>query len=101
MEYRPVRVSASLRLDAGELDYLGPFLDFVHNEPTKFGGRHRHWNGAQIRKLCLHLGVGEPRVDLLVELFNDLVRRVPGGADPLPASSLISGQKISHSRNVR
>src|SRR5262245_5673145 len=44
MEYRPDSGSASLRLDAGRLDHLAPFLGFVGDQLAKVGrgaGKHR------------------------------------------------------------
>jgi hypothetical protein len=37
------RLSASVRLDAGELDHLGPFLRFVGDELSEVGGRAATW----------------------------------------------------------
>ena len=45
----------SLRLDARELDHLGPFLGFGCNESAKVGGTKNHWDGADI---------AEPRPDV-------------------------------------
>src|SRR5262245_1349136 len=41
-----VRIAGSLRLDAGRLDHLGPFLGFVGNELAKIGGRARERRAA-------------------------------------------------------
>ena len=45
-------------------------------------GKHR---AAQVGEPRLDLGIGEGRVDLLVELVDDLGGRVPGRADAEPA----------------
>src|SRR5262245_57562035 len=90
-----------LGLNVRRPDHLAPLFSFVRNEPTEFGGSPRHWNGAQICKLCFYVGVGEASVYLLVELLNDLVRRVLGRTYPLPATGLISRQKLSHGRSIR
>ena len=47
-----------------------------------------------------HLGIGEARVDLLVELVDDLGRRVPGRADAEPSARLVARHEIAHGRNV-
>src|SRR5262245_61936870 len=42
------RQARSLRLDARELDHLGPFLGFGCNESAELGGAKNHWDGADI-----------------------------------------------------
>src|SRR4051794_23906836 len=64
--------TGSLRLEAGELDPLAPFLGFVCYELSEVGGRARQQRAAQISKPRLDLGIGKPSVDLLVELVDDL-----------------------------
>src|SRR5262245_38957090 len=61
--------SASFRLDAREFDHLAPFLRFVGDELAKVGGREREHVATQVGKPRLHLGIGEGRIDLLVELL--------------------------------
>ena len=58
---------ASVRLDARELDYLGPFLGFVGDEVSEIGDRHRHWLGAEFAKPRLDLRFHEAGVDLFVQ----------------------------------
>jgi len=58
----------SLRLDVGSPDHLGPFLGFVGDELTKIGRRARKHRAAQVGKTRLEFGIGESRVDVLVEL---------------------------------
>jgi hypothetical protein len=66
---------ASVRLDAGELDHLRPFLGFVGDELAKVGGREREHVATQVGKPRLDLRIGEASVDLSVELVDDLGRR--------------------------
>src|SRR5262249_3836381 len=70
-----VRIAGSLRLDAGRLDHLGPFLGFVGNELAKIGGRARERRAAEVGEPCFHVRVCEGRVDLFVEFLDDLGRR--------------------------
>src|SRR5262249_5333767 len=58
----------SVRLDAGELNHLAPLLRFVGYELSKVGRRAWKRGGAQVGKPRLHLGIGEGRIDLFVEL---------------------------------
>src|ERR1035438_8936790 len=70
----------SIRLSTGELYHLGPLLGFVGDQLSKVGGRARKCRAAQVGKPRFHLGIGEARIDLLVELFNDLGGCVLGRA---------------------
>jgi hypothetical protein len=65
----------SVHLDASELDHPGPLLGFVGDQFFKIGGREREYVATQVGKPRLDLGVGEPGIDLLVELVDDLGRR--------------------------
>src|SRR5262245_36701623 len=73
----------SLRLDASELDHLAPLLGFIGDELAELGRRSRQRRAAEVSETGAHLGIGERRVDLLVELIDDLGRRVSGCTDPI------------------
>src|SRR6202040_802045 len=68
----------SIRFDAHKLHHLAPFLGFVGNELAKIGGRARKHRAAQVGKPCPELGIGKASIDLLVELHDDLCRRILG-----------------------
>src|SRR5262249_59183696 len=97
MEYRP----CSLRLDAGELDHLGPLLGFFDDELPKFSGRADNRCASQVGKPRLHLGITESRVDLLVELLDDLGRRSLWCADAEPITRLVVEHELTHGPDVR
>src|SRR5262245_23546688 len=78
--------------DAGELDHLGPFFGFVGDELSKVGGRADKWCFSEVSQPRLHLGIGEGRVDLLVELVNNLGRRV--------LARLIASHELTHGRDA-
>src|SRR5262249_19320977 len=59
---------ALLHLDVGRPDYLAPLLGIVGDEFAEVGGRARERLAPQVGKPRLHLGIGEARVDLRVEL---------------------------------
>ena len=82
--------AGSVRLDACELDHLGPLLDFVGDELFKVGGRTREHRGSQVGEAFLHVGIGKSGIDLLVELLNNLRRRGFGYDDPIPSSRLVA-----------
>src|SRR5262249_31309226 len=91
----------SVRLDAGELDHLAPLLRFVGYELSKVGRRAWKRGGAQVGKPHLHLGIGKARIDLVVELVNNLGRRVFRRADAGPEARLVAWQELTHGRDVR
>src|SRR5215471_14558773 len=63
-------LARSLRLDVGRPDHLAPLLGFFGNERFEIGRRATEDNPAQIHELCLHFGIGEASIDLLVELVD-------------------------------
>src|SRR5262245_21187062 len=90
MEYRPDSGSVSLRLDVEGPDDVAPLLRFVGDELAEVGGRSGQHGAAQIGEARLDLGIGECRIDFLVEDIDDLGRRVLGNADSLPSAGLIA-----------
>src|SRR5262249_12630174 len=93
--------TSSLRLDVGGPDHLAPFLGFLGDELAKVCGRddkRRHTQNGEPR---FYLGIGEARVDLLVELVDDVRRRVLGYADAIPVARLIARHELTHGRDVR
>jgi hypothetical protein len=75
---------ASVRLDARRPDHLAPLLGLLSNVLAEVAGRTWKHSAAKVGKPRVHLGVCEGRVDLLVELVEDLGRRALGGADAEP-----------------
>src|SRR5262249_30050844 len=64
--------ASSLRLDVGGPDHLVPFLGLFGDELAEVGRRAWKCGGAPLGKPRLQLRVGEGRVDLRVELVDDL-----------------------------
>src|SRR5262245_58512894 len=93
--------SASLRLDVGCFDHLAPLLGLGGNELCKVAGRARKSSATEFGQPRLDLGIGKAGVDLGVELVDDLSRRVPGRADPIPLARLEARQEFSHSWDAR
>src|SRR3979490_1678490 len=83
-------ILGSVRLDAGELDHLGPLFIFVGDEFCELRGRARNYRAAQVAKARLHLGIGKSGVDLLVELLDNLDGRILGRADAVKAARLVA-----------
>src|SRR6516165_5384099 len=97
MEYP--RFPASVRFDAGELDHLGPLLRIGGDERAEVGGRVCKHRVAEVSDTRFHPGIGEARIDLRVELADDLGGRIPGSADP-PASLFPRSPEQSRLRAV-
>ena len=74
------RRSSSLRSDAGRSDHLAPLLDFLRDELSEIGGRAAEHRAVQVGKPRLHLGVGEGRIDFLIELLDDVKKKPHGEA---------------------
>src|SRR5215471_18850978 len=79
--YSGARPPRSLRLDVGGADHLAPLFGFGGNELSEVGGRTGKGYGTQIGEPRLHLRIGERGVDRLVQLGDDLNRRVLWRAD--------------------
>src|SRR4051794_24724321 len=85
----------------GEFHDLCPFFGFIGYELAEVGGRTWKLRAANVRKPCLDLRVGEPGVDLLVQLINNLPRRVLGHAHAEPRACFKARYVIAHGRQVR
>src|SRR5215472_5268938 len=83
--------SALLRPNVGRPDHLGPLLSFVGDKLAEVRRRACEYRAAEISDPHFHLGIGESRIDLLVEYVDDLGGRTPGCADARPSGSLIPG----------
>jgi hypothetical protein len=59
----------SLRLDARELDQLGPLLGFFGDELSELGGRTREHVTSKVGEAPLYRGIGESGIDLFVKLL--------------------------------
>src|SRR5438876_4975076 len=86
----------SLGLDTRELDYLGPLLGFIGDQPAKIRRRSRQRRAAKVSDPGLHLRVVESRIDLLVELVDDLGRRGLRCAEAEPGARLIARHEFTH-----
>src|SRR5215813_12649970 len=90
---------ALVRLDARKLDHLRPLFGFVGDQLCELSRRSRQRHAAEVSETGPHPRVVESRVDLLVELVDDLGGRVPGCADPVPKTCLVARHELAHSRD--
>src|SRR5262249_18938518 len=95
-----IRPARSFRLDTRELDHLAPLLGVIGDELAEVGGSAWKCSGTQLGEPRLHLGIGESRVDLLVELVDDLGRRGLRCADAEPETRFVARHELTHSRHV-
>src|SRR5262245_769595 len=94
-------VGRSLRLNAGELDHLAPFLSFVGDELAEIGGGTRKHLPAQVGEPSFQFGIGECGVDLRVELVDDFTGCVFRRSDAEPRARLVARQEIDNGWEVR
>src|SRR5262245_35442337 len=76
-EYRPIEAT-SLRLDIGGPDHLAPLFGFLSDQLAEVSGRTRKHRAAEVSEPRFHVGIGESRIDLLVECVDDLGGRFLG-----------------------
>src|SRR5262249_19500506 len=91
----------SFRLGPREFDYLTPFRGLVRDELSEMGGRTGYYGAPQVREPCLYFGIGQSRIDLLVELLDNFVWCISGRGDPVPGACLITRQEIAQGRQLR
>src|SRR6266481_5001216 len=90
----------SLGFDARELHYRAPLVSFIRDKLPEVRGRARNHHDTQVGKPRLHIEVREARIDLLVELVDDLDGRVFRRAHTEPSARLIGRQEVTHSGNI-
>ena len=61
-----------LQRDVGRADHAGPLFRIAPDKLSEIGGRTRERLAAKVGKPRLHPGIGEGRIDLLVEPVDDL-----------------------------
>src|SRR5882757_7295945 len=96
-----VIAGASVRHDARKLDDLCPLLSFLRNELAEVSRRPWKYCAANAGNPRLHIGVGEDRVHLLVELPDNFDGSVLGRTDATKITRLITRQEVAFSWQVR
>jgi hypothetical protein len=89
-----------LRLDVSRSDHLSPFLGFLREVFSEIRRRTGKYHGTKLREPRLEFSIGEARIDLDVELIDDLGGRALGGADAIPRTRVVTGDEIGDNRNV-
>src|SRR6516162_6324976 len=99
---RPSECAPSLRLDACELDHLGPFVDIFADELGELvRGVRGHRYRAEIGEPLLDVRIEHRRVGLLVERRDDLGRCAHGNAETDPAGRFVALEEAVDRRHVR
>src|SRR5262245_60393487 len=88
-------------LCAGKLDYFAPLLGIVSDELAEVRDRAGKYHAPKVGKPRLQLGISEPRIDLAIELINDLGRRVFGRTEANPLARLETRHEIANGRDIR
>src|SRR5262252_5339421 len=71
-------LSSLLRLDVCCSDHLAPLCGFVSDEFTEVGGRLGERCGSQVGQARLDVGIRKTRIDIRVQLVDDLGRCISG-----------------------
>jgi hypothetical protein len=90
-----IGTAASVCLDIGRPNHLAPLLDFVGDELAKVRGRARKRCAPQIGHPRLQLGIGEARIDLIVQLVDDPGRRSLWRAEAEPATKQRGAERLT------
>src|SRR5262249_618915 len=96
-----IETAVSFRLDVGGPDHLAPFVGFVGDELSKVGRRADKRCASEVSQPRLDFGIGEARVDLSIELVDDLGRRGLRCADAKPRNCLIARHELAEGWEVR
>src|SRR5262249_40561582 len=92
---------ASVCLEVGRPDHLGPLLGVVGDEPAEIGGRAGKQRAAELEQPRLELRILERCVDLSVEPVDDPDRRCLRRTDAEQRSGLVARNEVAHGRDVR
>src|SRR5689334_1861191 len=88
------RRNGLLRLEARELHDRGPAFGLVSDELGKVCRGSAGRGAAQVRHALLDRGIGNRRVDLLVEERNDFGGRALRRTQPTPTADLVARQEL-------
>src|SRR5262249_53490295 len=97
----PATGLASIRLRARELHHLGPLLGFLGNQLSKVDGRTPNYYAAQIGNACSKLGISEARIDLCLQVIDDLPGWGFRGPQAHPGAPLTPRPELPTRRSVR
>src|SRR5262245_63560050 len=76
----------SFGLDIGCSNHFGPLLRFFSDQLSEVAGRAVQWHSTKIGESRAELGIGKARIDLLVELLDDVGGGALGRACTIPGT---------------
>src|SRR5262249_1685930 len=82
-------------------DHLAPFIREFNDMFAELLGRACKNRVAKFGNPQLDSGISKTSVDCLVELLDDLSRRVPRSANSVPARRIIARYEFSNRRHIR
>jgi hypothetical protein len=97
---RSANLVGSLRLNVGSPDNFRPLVGFIGDQLAEFGGRKHKRRATQVGESPCYLGIGEARIDLLVELADDLGCRVLGCAKAKKGAGFVARQELGQARDI-
>src|SRR5262249_57467081 len=83
-----------------ELSLLAPLLGFLSCQLAEVSGRTCKHRATEVSEPRFHVGIGESRINLIVELIDDFDGRVFWRADPHPAGRLVAWHELGHGRDT-
>jgi hypothetical protein len=87
--------------DTGPLDHFFPFFGFGDDHRAKGLRRANQGIAAQFDQRLLHAGFGQRCIDLLVQFFDDFLRRVFGRGHAERRAGFMARQGFADGRRVR
>ena len=87
--------------DPSLLDCLTPLLGFVLDELAIVSGGERKLRRAKVSKLRFNFRLGQLGIDIVVELADDLRRRIAGGRNPDRSGYRVPGHELANRWDFR
>src|SRR5262249_12381573 len=94
-------LSSLLRLDVCCSDHLAPLFGFISDELTEVGGRRGERSGPQVGQARLDVGMRKTRIDISVQLVEDLGGCVSASGSAVPSARLLAKRKFVDRWEVR
>src|SRR5262249_24073278 len=86
--------------DVERPDHFAPLLGLLGDELAEVGrGQFKH-RAAQFGEPSTQIGIGKARIDLFVELFDDLGGGTLWGTYAVPRAHLIAWDKLTYGGNI-
>src|SRR5262245_31728108 len=94
------REESSPGFDIERPDHFAPLLGLVGDELAEVGRGQRKHRAAQVGEASTELGIGKARIDLFVELVDDLCGGTLWRPNAVPRAHLIAWNRLAYGGNV-